>query len=299
MRKKITVGLVGGLGNQLHCYAIGRAIAASNNADLIVDTESGYWHDPYRRKYELRRFPMLHVHKLSRKIFPGYRILFKIKRKLSLIISHYLPYKYKIFINEGSSTYYQTNLVETTYKFCPYFIGYWACHRYYSEIEDILRKELIPPIPKATDALELLAKIESTNSCMVHWRSYVEEVGGRKPVSNSYYADALRMVETSHPDIQFFAFSDRPDLMNEALGSNQRNITIVNLSSIPEDDRSFAEFYLMFRCNHAIIGDSTFSWWAAWLGYCAGKLVIAPGGVSPWGKDWIPPTWKTIPAQRS
>ncbi len=61
--RKITTRLVGGLGNQLHCYAMGRAVAAYNNAELILDTVSGYWHDPYGRTYMLDHFPGLRARK--------------------------------------------------------------------------------------------------------------------------------------------------------------------------------------------------------------------------------------------
>jgi hypothetical protein len=50
----------------------------------------------------------------------------------------------------------------------------------------------------------------------------------------------------------------------------------------------------MNQCNYAIIADSTFSWWAAWLDEDDDKTVIAPKGLSPWGDDWTPDTWVTI-----
>ena len=58
---------------------------------------------------------------------------------------------------------------------------------------------------------------------------------------------------------------------------------------------------LMSCCDHNIIANSTFSWWAAWLNTTPGRRVIAPRSWSNPGNagkmtttDLIPPSWEII-----
>jgi hypothetical protein len=54
----------------------------------------------------------------------------------------------------------------------------------------------------------------------------------------------------------------------------------------------------MTTCRHFIIANSTYSWWAAWLGSYAEKRVVAPRDGWCKGKtvvkDLLPPEWETI-----
>jgi len=62
---------------------------------------------------------------------------------------------------------------------------------------------------------------------------------------------------------------------------------------------AFDEMRMMSLCDHAIIANSTFSWWAAWLGERPGKRVIAPkrwfadGSIYD-SADLVPDRWERV-----
>ncbi|MFH0798563.1 MAG: alpha-1,2-fucosyltransferase [Pseudomonadota bacterium] len=292
--KKATVCIVGGLGNQLHCYAFGRAVAAQNEAILEVDAESGYWNDPYKRQYLLDAFPLVSI---NRKKMPKNRIaqlMFKAKIRLGIALSNKCPLSLRPIVCEGYPQRYQEDVHRTKYKSNPYFLGCWATYRYYQDIAGELRDELLPPKPDDPLALRILDKIESVRSCSIHWRSYSEEVGVSHPSLTEYYRSAMEIMENKYPDVRFFVFSDDQSAAKEELDSLGGNVIFADIPAAKGNAQSLIDFYLMYSCDHAIIGDSTFSWWAAWLSDSEAKNIVAPRGLSPWGDDWIPPHWTTV-----
>ena len=66
----------------------------------------------------------------------------------------------------------------------------------------------------------------------------------------------------------------------------------------PETD--FEDMRLMSLCNHNIIGNSSFSWWAAWLNQNAQKRVAGPtnwfGDPKLSNPDILPNNWLKITA---
>ena len=173
---RITVRLVGGLGNQLHCYAFGKALAAYQNVDVRFDCDSGFWADTYGRCYLLDRFPYIALNQKKTPQTVGGRWLYRLLIKVAGMLSPRLPLVLRPFVIEPTPRRYRKEILTKPYLFNPYFIGYWASYRYCEGVEQSLRSELQPPRPTHPNALEWLETIRKSRSCFIHYRSYREEM---------------------------------------------------------------------------------------------------------------------------
>ena len=288
---RITVRLVGGLGNQLHCYAFGKALAAYQNVDVRFDCDSGFWADTYGRCYLLDRFHYIVLNQKKTPQTVGGRWLYRLHIKIAGMLSPRLPLVLRPFVIEPTPQRYREDILTKRYLFNPYFMGYWASYRYCEGLEQRLRSELQPPRPAHPGVLEWLDKIRNSQSCFIHYRSYREEINGNHPPMANYYRKAIALVADRVPDVRFFVFSDHHNSARAELSAIDRDLEFVEIEQSAGDVNSLNDFYLMYACEHAIIGDSTFSWWAAWLSDRKSKIVAAPNGLSPWGDDWAPPNW--------
>ncbi len=112
-----------------------------------------------------------------------------------------------------------------------------------------------------------LPEIEE-NSIAIHFRGGDFGTKQFPRMTEEYYERALLKL----PDhIPVYIFSDDPvEAYNIISGlCNYRDSNFIMSHYIND-------FYLMQQCKHFIIANSTFSWWAAWLGKHPDKTVIAP-----------------------
>lgn len=88
-----------------------------------------------------------------------------------------------------------------------------------------------------------------------------------------YYAAAEhRLQECVDEPLHLFVFSDDPDWVERHYVTNLP-FTCVRVNSV---NNPVMDINLMRHCNHAIIANSTYSWWGAWLISHPQRVVVAP-----------------------
>ena len=108
-----------------------------------------------------------------------------------------------------------------------------------------------------------------------------------------YYQNAITAALCEIESPSFVLFGDD---IQWALSSLDFGSAPVESQSYDQTDE-LVDLWLMSRCRHAIIANSTFSWWGAWLGSQVGtnRMVWAPAST---GLPLVnAPSWVGIPAQ--
>lgn len=156
-----------------------------------------------------------------------------------------------------------------------YLTGVWQTAKYFAGAETEVREAFSFHNLKLSDNMQKYKeKIENTNAIAVHIRrgDYLQVPEVYCGIcTEEYYENALQKFEEMEPDCHFFVFSNDPEWVKTRF--TQENMTIVEGN---DENAGYVDMYLMSRCRHFIIANSSFSWWAAWLGAYACKKVIAP-----------------------
>jgi hypothetical protein len=123
-------------------------------------------------------------------------------------------------------------------------------------------------------------------------------------MSLDYYALAIQRLLEKVDGAHFFLFSDRPQEASAMLSALLRGHNCTVVQSNGRGDSVAIDFWLMRQCRHFVIGNSTFAWWAAWLGECQhdGSHIFAPGrnvdpqhSVTAWGfPGLLPDRWNIL-----
>ena len=148
------------------------------------------------------------------------------------------------------------------------FKGYFQTEKYFKHIEDELRQLLKFKSDIQETANALLPK--TTNELVsIHLRrgDYIGLEDFHPVCSPDYYNAASQ--EFMDKDYNFVIFSDDIKYCKSFFGE-QENISYIN------NIDPYVDLCLMSMCNHNIIANSSFSWWAAWLNSNPNKKVIAP-----------------------
>jgi len=155
--------------------------------------------------------------------------------------------------------------------------GYWQSERYFLEHRGLVSRTFTWPQPTDSESLALLARIASSESVAVHVRrgdyaldATTNEYHGT--CAPAYYAASASHFANTLGSPRFFVFSDDPAWAASSLAlPGPWEVVRVN-----GPDSARRDMQLMSQCKHAIIANSSFSWWAAWLTERPGKMIVAP-----------------------
>ena len=270
----IIIKLLGGLGNQLFQYALGRNIAQKNKTQLKLDITPFETYSKHR--YSLNHFNILENFATREEIngfkkFDDNNIINNLIRTIEKI----KPFKIRTHIKENN--YYTFDPKILTLGDNVYLDGFWQNEKYFKGIKDVLHDEFTLKEKLEKNLLEVIMK---TNSVSIHVRraDYVTNPNANKiygVCSLDYYNKAIATITDLVTAPHFFVFSDD-------LGWCKKNIRLNFPTTFIDNgaDKNYEDLILMSRCKHNIIANSSFSWWGAWLNNNVDKIVIAP-------KQWL------------
>jgi hypothetical protein len=292
----IITKLGGGLGNQMFQYAFARSLQLKHKTSLKIDAIS--FNDKDRKKHEnlqLNLFPNIDVTIASkkeifffmRKTLWGSKLLFNLKWKIG---------KYSIHIEPSFN--FQQLIPNRTSKNC-YIVGYWQSEKYFKHIRQTLLNDfLFPPFNDKNRKIEGIIR-SSNSSISIHIRrgDYISDKLSNKNhgfIGLQYYEYAIARCTKNIYVPLFFVFSDDIEWVRKHLKLPADTIYV----DWNKNDEAINDIHLMSLCQHNIIANSSFSWWAAWLNQNPNKIVIAP---KKWfnERDWdtsdlIPENWISL-----
>jgi len=253
------IGSLGRLGNQMFEYAALRGIAARHGYE---------WCIPPPERKGIENYSLHECFKLS----PD-------RREGIMEPCQYAQEPYFHFCQELFDT-------------CPDNVslhGFFQSWRYFDNVKDEIRKDYTFHEGILEPCKEMMEELEGQEPIMLHVRrgdpnltdprgfkwSYTQ-CGSMHPVQPiEYYEKALKAFPEDQPVI---VFSDSPEWVKEQEFFKPNRFMI----SEPEDKYAdgsytpYADLCLMSLCSHAIIANSSMSWWGAWLQTNPDKMIFAP-----------------------
>lgn len=291
--RTVLVRLRGGLGNQLFGYAIGRAFALRYGAELVLDTVSDFELDwRYARTYALD--PLRVVAReatASERMEPFGRW----RRLWARRWARVKPWGARDYVVEAQRGW-DPRIAALPVHGRLTLDGYWQSYRYFEAIGNAIRAEIDwqaaahrgiwgdPRVaPVAPNVLEASVAVH------VRWFDRVN-VTSPENLSPDYYDHAIALMEERAPGSRYVVFSDDIETTRRVLTALPADRTVFTRGETA-DPTGLADLMAMRRCRHAIIANSTFSWWGAWLGGRQGQIVTAPAP-----KRFAPDSFWAVPS---
>lgn len=248
----VSARLIGGLGNQLFQIAASYAVGKDNDMTIEYNTRRNRPDD--RPHY----WNTLLSHLNSEDVQDGSYFFY---RELTF------GYK-KITLPKRQNTM---------------LVGYFQSEKYFENYKEEIHELFKLPEGIRNDAVEYVSSIVTNDrpKVCIHIRrgDYVgSDLHYVTPIE--YFIEAKKLIQEKLGEVNYLYFTDDKEWVRETFGMDEFNLIVSR-------DTDYQEFAVMRQCDHFIITNSTFSWWAAYLGGSQGsgsvdipkgseKVVIAP-----------------------
>lgn len=302
--------LTGGLGNQMFQYAAGLALAEHHRTVLKLDVNWFRMDPTYEahNRYALSCLNITEQFAVQDEIDKVRGLRLTRSERMAARLARALHfYQYAERRSGAANLHYAEK-----FGFYPgffkqpdntYLHGMWQSEQFFEPVSNLLRLHFSFRYPMPFLVGEMMERIRSGGpSVAVHFRrgdyvrnpTFSQEIG---VLDFDYYRRAMAKMLESHKDLKFYVFSDDIDVIERDFKSEAPCVFIRAV----DHWHSYDKIRLMSACSHAIISNSTFAWWAAWLNANPRKTIIAP---EPWfadgkheGSDVVPRSWLRFPKQ--
>lgn len=255
----LTMQLMGGLGNQLFQIFTLISTAIDNKYKFII---------PYNK---------VDSHSANRDSRPTYwdTIFSQITKYTKKEIN------YDEVLKENSFNFEKIDLSKFNNKNIK-LIGYFQSYKYFIKNYEYI-VNLLDLYKKQTEIKEKYIKENLTNNINIflHFRIGDYASTSAHPVQTiDYYIIALNtMIQLlSRDNFNLIYFYEEKDItqVNENINKLSNGFPELTFISRPKNMEDYEEMLLMSCCDHAIIANSSFSWWAAYLIQNKNKKIIYP-----------------------
>lgn len=278
----VRASLVGGIGNQMFIAATACALADRLHASLELD-RADFQTDPAGRRFALGQFPALASRATIVESAQGF--LAPLRRRMD-------RFRSDVFVESG-------------FDFDPRFTeiaspvrlrGYFQSYKYFADLE--VRSLFALGEPNSR-----LASIEAAVGPRwigIHVRrgDYLNPTTAAYHglCSDDYFEAGLAHIQAEQSEnLPVVMFTDQPDSVSQRLHGLSHFVL-----GPDADAHESVDLWAMAHASGLVMSNSSFSWWAAYLGEQADRAVVAP---RPWFKaldtaaaDLLLPHWRSFDA---
>ena len=207
---------------------------------------------------------------------------------LKLDTSFYGDQERKVIVNGLTGRGYDLDLLNITYdqveeapEGASMLEGWFQNIDEFSNVVDQIKKEFTFKVDFGEETKKVEKEIiKSEHSVAIHVRRG-DHINN--PTANvhhgvldkSYYDEAIKMIDSTYTHPHYFVFSEDVDWCKENIKGKGE---VIHVGAECNDVKDSGHLYLMQKCENHILANSSFSWWAAFLG--ESKSAIGP-------KKWL------------